>query len=105
LEAAHAAASFRETELVGVTVEEQVEWIAERLASLPPHAPLSTAEWFAVQPSKGARAALLLAMLELARKGFLLLHQPREFAPLQVKAIREIPEYIELDLLAYAPAG
>jgi segregation and condensation protein A len=87
LESARAAASFRDTEAAGVTVEDQIQWIADKLASLASKDAISTAEWFAIQPSLGARAALLLAMLELARKGFLLLYQPREYAPLQLKAI------------------
>lgn len=39
---------------------------------------VNTAQWFADQPSDGARCALLLALLELTRTGFVLLNQAHE---------------------------
>jgi chromatin segregation and condensation protein Rec8/ScpA/Scc1 (kleisin family) len=48
-------------------------------------------DWFESQPSGQARAALFLALLELARKGVLLLYQDEDFAPIRVKALRDAP--------------
>jgi chromatin segregation and condensation protein Rec8/ScpA/Scc1 (kleisin family) len=101
LEAARAARSFEETEGDNVTVEELVRWIVVRLASIPVRAAVSTEEWFRVQPSDGARAVLFLALLELARKGILLLHQEEEFAPIRTKSIHEIPVYPDIESLLY----
>jgi segregation and condensation protein A len=101
LEAARAARSFEGTEADNVTVEELVRWIVVRLASIPVRAAVSTEEWFRVQPSDGARAVLFLALLELARKGILLLHQEEEFAPIRTKSIHEIPVYPDIESLLY----
>ena len=101
LEAARAARSFEETEGDNVTVEELVSWIGVRLASIPARAAVSTEEWFQVQPSDRARAALFLALLELARKDILLLHQEEDFAPIRTKFIREISEYSDIESLLY----
>jgi chromatin segregation and condensation protein Rec8/ScpA/Scc1 (kleisin family) len=64
-------------------------WVVSRLESLPFPAAVSAVDWFASQPSGQARAALFLALLELARKGVLLLYQEEDFAPIRVKALRE----------------
>ena len=72
-----------------------------RLASIPPRSAVSTEEWFQVQPSDRARAALFLALLELARKGILLLHQEEDFAPIRTKFIHEISEYPDIESLLY----
>jgi segregation and condensation protein A len=101
LEAARAARSFEETEGDNVTVEELVRWIGVRLASIPARSAVSTEEWFQVQPSDRARAALFLALLELARKGVLLLHQEEDFAPIRTKFIHEISEYSDIESLLY----
>lgn len=90
LESARAARSLESGEQDSATVEELVRWIGARLGALPCPAAVSTAEWFRSQPSGQARAALFLALLELARKGFLLLHQEVEFAPIRVKALGEL---------------
>jgi len=92
VETAHAVASLRNTEDAAVTVEDQVRWIGKRLAAISGNCAVSTGEWFAGQPSPEARAALLLALLELARKEFLLLYQAGDFAPLLVKPLRGYPE-------------
>jgi chromatin segregation and condensation protein Rec8/ScpA/Scc1 (kleisin family) len=101
LEAARAARSFEETEGDNVTVEELVRWIGVRLASIPARSAVSTEEWFQVQPSNRARAALFLALLELARNGILLLHQEEDFAPIHTMSIHEIPEYFHIESLLY----
>jgi segregation and condensation protein A len=105
IETARAAASFQSTETANVTVVDQIRWVAKRLASISIHSAVSTAGWFADQPSLAARASLLLALLELSRNGFILLHQFGEFAPLQVKPICAIPEDLEFDLVHNMPAG
>jgi chromatin segregation and condensation protein Rec8/ScpA/Scc1 (kleisin family) len=58
-------------------------------------------DWFRVQPSDGARAALFLALLELARKGILLLHQEENFAAIRIKSIHEIPEHLDIEAFLY----
>jgi segregation and condensation protein A len=101
LEAARAARSFEETEGDNVTVEELVRWIGVRLASIPARSAVSTEEWFQVQPSDRARAALFLALLELARKGILLLHQEEDFAAIRTKSIHEIPVCPDIEGFLY----
>ena len=101
LEAARAARSFEETEGDNVTVEELVRWIGVRLASIPARSAVSTEEWFQVQPSNRARAALFLALLELARKGILLLHQDEDFAAIRTKSIHEIPVGPDIEAFLY----
>jgi len=101
LEAARAARSFEETEGDNVTVEELVRWIGVRLASIPARSAVSTEEWFQVQPSNRARAALFLALLELARKGILLLHQDEDFAAIRTKSIHEIPVGPDVEAFLY----
>lgn len=86
LETARAAASLENTAPENATVTYQARWVLDTLSALPPRTPVSTAEWFATQPSNSAQVALFLALLELARQGMLLLHQSKEFAPLRVKA-------------------
>ena len=92
MEAARAAASLQGTEESNLTVEEQIRWIARQLSAVSNGSVLSTQPWFEKQPSRGARAALLLALLELSRNEFLLLHQFQDFAPLLVKPLRAIPD-------------
>jgi hypothetical protein len=60
----------------------------------------STSPWFGAQKTPGT--ALLLALLELSRKGFLLLYQSEDVAPLLVKAICQIPDDMSLDDVAFA---
>jgi chromatin segregation and condensation protein Rec8/ScpA/Scc1 (kleisin family) len=101
MEAARAARSFEDTEGENATVEELVRWIGSRLASVPARTAVSTEDWFHVLPSDGARAALLLALLELARKGILLLHQSEDFAAIRVKSLHEVPDDFHLEALMY----
>ena len=101
LEAARAARSLEKTDMDNVTVEELVRWIGVRLASIPARAAVSTEEWFQLQPSNQARAALFLALLELARKGILLLHQEGDFAVIRTKSIHEISEYPDIEAQLY----
>jgi segregation and condensation protein A len=102
MESARAAASLRASDLGGVTVEEQMRWIGDQIAARPLNSPISTREWFSLQSSQGAGAVLLLAILELSRNGFLLLYQREDFAPVLVKALRQIPEDMSLDDGAFA---
>ena len=105
VEAAHAARSFEDTEGESVTVEEMVRWIAARLASVPARAAVSSEDWFRVQPGDGARAALLLALLELARNGSLLVHQEADFAAIRVKSLQEVPQNLPLESFPYESAN
>jgi segregation and condensation protein A len=104
MEAARAARSFEDTEGENVSVEDLVRWIGSRLASVPARAAVSTEDWFRALPSDGARAALLLALLELAREGILLLHQSTDFAAIRVKSLHEIPEDMQIETFLYGSA-
>jgi len=106
MESARAASSLslKSADLGGVTVEAQMRWIGNQLSARPLHSPVSTREWFRAQRSPGSGAALLLAILELSRKGFLLLYQREDFSPLLVKALRLIPEDLALDEAAFVPS-
>jgi len=104
MEAARAARSFEDTEGENVSVEDLVRWIGSRLASVPARAAVSTEDWFRALPSDGARAALLLALLELAREGILLLHQSVDFAAIRVKSLHEIPEDMQIEAFLYGAA-
>jgi segregation and condensation protein A len=101
MEAARAARSFEDTEGENVSVEDLVRWIGSKLASVPARAAVSTEDWFRALPSDGARAALLLALLELAREGILLLHQSMDFAAIRVKSLHEIPEDMQIEAFLY----
>jgi chromatin segregation and condensation protein Rec8/ScpA/Scc1 (kleisin family) len=105
MEAARAARSFEDTESENVTVEEMVRWIGARLASVPARAAISSEDWFRVQPGDGARAALLLALLELAHNGTLLVHQEAEFAAIRVKSLQEVPQNPPLESFLYESAN
>ena len=104
MEAARAARSFEDTEGENVSVEDLVRWIGSRLASVPARAAVSTEDWFRALPSDVARAALLLALLELAREGILLLHQSMDFAAIRVKSLHEIPEDMHIEAFLYGSA-
>jgi len=101
-EAARAAETLRKADTKTVTVADQIRWISSRLASIPICTPVSFEEWIEAQPSAGAQIALFLALLELARKGFLLMYQPGELAAIRVKALQEIPPDLQTDPYAYA---
>jgi len=96
LEAARAAASLQDAVEQNASVEYQIRWIVETLAAVPSRMAISTVDWFDLQPSVAARAALFLALLELARKRFLLLNQGESFSRIRVKTTGQIP--VESDL-------
>lgn len=100
LEAARAAASLENAVEQNASVENQIRWIAATLAAVPSRVAVSTVDWFDLQPSVAARAALFLALLELARKGMLLLHQGETFSRIRVKTTGQIPLANELSGLA-----
>jgi segregation and condensation protein A len=93
---ARAAASFRTSEVQSVTVEDQLHWIAAKINALPVRTAVSTVPWFDEQPTAVARIALLLAMLELARQGFILLYQVGEFAAILAKGVQVIPADLQI---------
>ena len=59
--------------------------LEERLASLEPGHGVSTEEWFRALPDAQARGVLLLALLELARLGRVLLGQREPLGPVLLK--------------------
>jgi len=100
--AARAAASFGLEDLQGPTVEQQFHSIRAKLAEVPIRTVVNTDQWFADQPSDGARAALLLALLELTRRGFLLLNQANEAAPIGIKALQPVPPNFQVEEPVFA---
>jgi len=96
LEAARAAAAIENVDPRITSVIYQARWILGLLGDVPPGTDVSTVEWFAAQPDGRARAALLLALLELARQGLLLLHQSRPFFPVRVKTTGPISAAMEI---------
>lgn len=99
---ARAASSFAHQDTQGPTVEAQFNWIRVKLTEIPINTAVNTAQWFADQPGDGARAALLLALLELTRRGFLLLNQANEAAPIRLKALQLIPENFHVEEPVFA---
>ena len=98
---ARAASSFSHQDTQGPTVEQQFTWIRVKLAEVPINTAVNTAQWFAEQTGDGARAALLLALLELTRRGFVLLNQTHEAAPIRIKALCEVPEDMQVEEQAF----
>jgi len=66
-----------------VTLADQLRWLAERLAELPPE-PHDTLPWFLLHPSLPAKICLFLALLELSKQGRIRLEQAETFGPLTV---------------------
>ncbi len=66
-------------------IETLYRMLEERLAALEPGRGVSTEEWFAALPDGQARCALLLALLELARLGRVLLAQWEPIGPVLLK--------------------
>jgi len=104
LESARAARSLENTETGNATVEDLARWIGARLASVPLSTAVSTGDWFRELGAGQARAALLLALLELARKGILLLYQGEDYAPIRVKSLEAVPPDLPLDAYSYGDA-
>ena len=98
---ARAASSFSHQDTQGPTVEQQFTWIRIKLAEVPINTAVDTAQWFADQTGDGARAALLLALLELTRRGFVLLNQAHEAAPIRIKALCEVPADMQVEEPAF----
>ncbi len=86
LEAARAARSLQGSGAGGATVEEMMEWIRMKMGATKPGQAISSRAWFDEHPRAGA--ALLLALLEMAAKGVLVLYQERDFGPVSVQAAR-----------------
>jgi segregation and condensation protein A len=105
MEAARTASSFQNTDDQHVTVEEQIRWISNKLASVPVNSAVLTGDWFEAQATTGARAALLLALLELAHKGLVLLYQSGDFAVIRIKTLQQIPEDLQIESFEFAVAG
>jgi segregation and condensation protein A len=101
LEAARASRSLEGSGADSATVDEMIEWIRFELALAPEGRGVSTREWFETRPEAGA--VLLLALLEMAAKGSLFLHQEREFGAICTKAVGGKGE--DTQSRAYATAG
>jgi segregation and condensation protein A len=87
VEVAHAANSLAQSAADDLTLESQMDWISKQLRQAPASTAVSAAQWFAAQPSVSARALLFLGLLELARKGQLILFQSRDFAEILVRSL------------------
>ena len=83
LNAARDAASLLNPELI--TVENQLAWIESRLDSLSIGAAVNTEPWFCEQSSQEGRVTLLLALLEEAKSGRVLLHQTQAGSYILIK--------------------
>ncbi len=62
--------------------------LEERLTTLAPGRGVSTEPWFTVMPDAQAQSALLLALLELARLGHVLLAQREPLGPVLLRRLR-----------------
>ena len=99
---ARAAASFSMMELSALTVDEQKTWVLEQLAPYPAGTPLSTEEWFAAQTAAGSKASLFLALLELGRKGDVLLNQRCDYGAIYLKRLDKSEEREQMTVRAQA---
>ena len=72
-----------------VTVEEMMRWLADRLARSP--GPTEAAPLFGEQPDGQRRAALFLAMLEMAKAVRIRLEQRQCFAPIYMVGFGRAP--------------
>ncbi len=68
-------------------VEQVLTALDARLRGLTPGRGVSTVPWFEEFAAAEAQAALLLALLELARAGCVLLHQPATLGPIRLQAV------------------
>ena len=68
-------------------IETLYQVLEERLAALEPGRGVSTEEWFQALPDGQAKVALLLALLELARLGRVLLAQKDPHGPVLLKRV------------------
>lgn len=75
-------------EVDGLSVEEAGAWVIRKLASMPIGTAESADPWFEELESPSSCAALLLALLELARLGYVLLYQQHTGGRILVKQIR-----------------
>jgi segregation and condensation protein A len=73
----------------GLSVEDAAALLESRLGALPPGTVLDTREWLGDTAIPQTRVAVLLALLELARLGRLLLHQRQIFSTVLAKARRK----------------
>ena len=74
-----------------LSMEDHLEWLTERLSTLGRGQTISTESWFAEQPSSAAQQGLLLALLEMARRGTVLLHQADHLGPIVIEVAKRVP--------------
>lgn len=85
LETAHAARELTVVDRLEDRIELMMDWVQVELET---EATQSSEEWFARQPHAAARLLLLQALLALAARGAILLHQNRAFGPILVRDLR-----------------
>ena len=76
---------------VEMSLEDHLEWVTERLSTLGRGQTISTESWFAEQPSSAAQQGFLLALLEMARRGTVLLHQADHLGPIVIEVAKPVP--------------
>ncbi len=76
------AASPPFTEPIELSVEHHLEWLTNQLSTLGQEQTISTEPWFGEQPSTDAQQGLVLALLELAQRGSVILHQAEHLGPI-----------------------
>jgi segregation and condensation protein A len=69
-----------------VTVEDLIQWVGQRLEQLSEQQFLTSTDLFTAQATVEGRAALFLAILEMARTQHLRLHQEEWLAPIYIAA-------------------
>ncbi|HXJ93433.1 MAG TPA: ScpA family protein [Terriglobia bacterium] len=74
-----------------VTVEGMMHWLSQKLNQLEPGQFLTSTELFTGQATAGDRAALFLAILEMARAEDIHLQQEEFLAPFRVSAAPQLP--------------
>jgi segregation and condensation protein A len=84
LETAHAARELAVVDGEESSIEEQMQWV---LAQLSGQKVQSTAPWFSRADSESVRLLTLQALLELAARGRVLLHQRQPWGEILVKRI------------------
>jgi segregation and condensation protein A len=73
-----------------VTLEDMIRWLGQRMEQLSGQQFLTTTELFTAQNTVEGRAALFLAILEMARTQQVCLHQEEFLAPIHISAGFEV---------------
>lgn len=71
-----------------VTTSDMIAWIEARIDRLSPTQTADALPWFDEQDSQRRKVVLLLAILELVRRGPISVSQPHEFGEIQLRRLR-----------------